>query len=150
VQDFDTEDRFGEYSAAISSHGIRSALGVPIALEGHAAAGLNFYATAPNVFNPDIIATAQNLGNEASTLLRVAVHIAHLTATNFHLTQALDSRTVIDVAAGIIMAQSRCSHDDAMTVLKAASSGRNTKLREVAATVVASVGQQIPATHFQP
>ena len=150
VRDFTAEDRFGEYAAAISSHGIRSALGVPIALEGYAAAGLNLYATAPDVFDPHIIGVAQSLGKEASKLLRVAVHIAHLTATNYHLTEALDSRTTIDVAAGIIMAQNRCSHDDAMTVLKAASNGRNMKLREVAATVVESIGQQIPETHFQP
>lgn len=150
VKDFTTEDRFGEYSAAIVGHGIRSALGVPIALDGLAAAGLNLYATAPDVFDPTVMAAADTLGKEASQLLRMAVHIAHLTATNHHLTQAMSTRTTIDVAAGIIMAQNRSSHDDAMTILKAASSGRNMKLHDIAAAVVASLGQQTPATHFNP
>ncbi|MDQ0734749.1 GAF and ANTAR domain-containing protein [Arthrobacter agilis] len=150
VKDFTTDDRFGAYSAAMLSHGIRSALGVPIALDGHAAAGLNLYATAPDSFDPDVMTAADTLGREASQLLRMAVHIAHLTATNHHLTQALSSRTTIDVAAGIIMAQNRCSHDDAMTILKAASSGRNMKLHDVAGAVVASLGQQTPTTHFNP
>jgi GAF domain-containing protein len=150
VKDFRTEDRFGNYSAAILKHGIRSALGIPIALDGHAAAGLDLYATAPDAFTPNIIAAAQTLGADASQLLRMAVHIAHLTATNHHLTQAMNSRTIIDVAAGIIMAQNRCSHDDAMTILSAASSGRNMKLRNVAAAVVAALGQQAPTTHFEP
>ncbi|MHA7279908.1 GAF and ANTAR domain-containing protein [Arthrobacter sp. MDT2-2] len=150
VEDFTTEDRFGAYSAAIVSHGIRSALGVPIALEGHAAAGLNLYATASDVFDPSVTAAADTLAREASQLLRMAVHIAHLTATNHHLSQAMSTRTTIDVAAGIIMAQNRCSHDDAMTILKAASSGRNMKLRDIAGAVVESLGQQTPATHFTP
>jgi GAF domain-containing protein len=148
VEDFTSEDRFGEYSEAIVSHGIRSALGVPIALDGHAAAGLNLYATAPDVFDPTVVSAADLLGKEASQLLRMAVHIAHLTDTNHHLTQAMSTRTTIDVAAGIIMAQNRCSHDDAMTILKAASNGRNIKLRDIASAVVASLGQQKPTTHF--
>ena len=150
VEDFTSEYRFGDYSGAIVKHGIRSALGVPIALDGHAAAGLNLYATVPGVFDSDVIAAAETLGKEASHLLRMAVHIAHLTATNDHLTQAMSSRTTIDVAAGIIMAQNRCSHDDAMTILKAASSGRNLKLRDIAAAAIASLGQQTPVTHFNP
>jgi GAF domain-containing protein len=150
VKDFTTEDRFGEYSPDMVSHGIRSALGVPITLDGLAAAGLNLYATAPNVFDPSIMSAANTLGKEASHLLRMAIHIAHLTATNHHLTQAMSSRTAIDVAAGIIMAQNRCSHDDAMTILKAASSGRNMKLHDIAGAVITSLGQQTPTTHFNP
>jgi AmiR/NasT family two-component response regulator len=60
----------------------------------------------------------------------------------------MNSRTTIDVAAGIIMGQNRCSHDTAMTILKAASSGRNVKLADIAAAVVASIGQGLPETHF--
>jgi hypothetical protein len=37
-----------------------------------------------------------------------------------------------------------------MTILKAASSGRNMKLRDIAGVVVESLGQQTPATHFTP
>lgn len=149
VQDFTTEDRFGDYSPTVLEHGIRSALGIPITLDGHAAAGLDLYATAPDVFDDEVIAAAEGLAAEASQLLRMAVHIAHLTATNHDLTQAMNSRTTIDVAAGIIMAQNRCGHDNAMTILRAASSGRNMKLRDVAAAVVESLGQQTPATHFE-
>ncbi|MHA7145383.1 hypothetical protein ACX80U_11765 [Arthrobacter sp. TmT3-37] len=89
------------------SHGIRSALGVPIVPDGHAAAGLNLYATTPDVFDPTALAAADTPGKEASQLLRMAVHIAHLTATNHHLTQAMSTQTTIDAAAGIIMAQNR-------------------------------------------
>ncbi|WP_334683616.1 ANTAR domain-containing protein [Arthrobacter sp. CAN_A214] len=80
--------------------------------------------------------------------MRLAVRIAQLTETSDNLRSAMTSRTTIDLAAGIIMGQNRCSHDAAMTILKAASSARNTKLRDVATQVLASVGQQPPETHF--
>ena len=87
---------------------------------------------------------------DASKFLRVAVRVAHLTDTGEHLRAAMSSRTTIDVAAGIIIGQNRCSHEAASTILKAASSGRNVKLAEVAAAVVTSIGQEPPETYFVP
>lgn len=148
VADFLGESRFGEYSDAIADRGIRSALGVPIPLDGLAAAGLDLYSPQPGAFDEDAIAAAVGFAREASRYLRMAVRVAHLSDTGEHLRAAMSSRTVIDVAAGIIMGQNRCSHDAAMTILKAASSGRNKKLADVASMVVTSIGQQVPKTHF--
>ena len=55
---------------------------------------------------------------------------------------------MIDVAVGIIMAQNRCSQDEAFELLKSASSARNIKLHAVAAGVVDSLGQGPTRTHF--
>jgi GAF domain-containing protein len=148
VRDFRTDTRFGRYTEAIAGHGIFSALGIPIPLDGDANAGLDLYARAANHFSVGDIAEAELLAREASASLRMAVRIARLADTGEQLKEAMSSRTVIDVAAGIIMGQNRCSHDTAMTILKAASSGRNIKLNRVAAAVVESIGQQIPITHF--
>lgn len=148
VSDFREESRFGEYPRVIVDHGLRSALGVPIPLDGLAAAGLNLYSPQPRAFDDALIAAASDLAREASQSLRLAVRVAHLSDTGQQLRDAMSSRTTIDVAAGIIMGQNRCSHDTAMTILKAASSGRNMKLAEIAASVVTSIGQQLPQTHF--
>ncbi|WP_258069850.1 GAF and ANTAR domain-containing protein [Arthrobacter sp. SX1312] len=150
VEDFLEEKRFGDYTAAIVEHGMRSAVGVPIPLDGLAAAGLNLYSPQPHAFDDESIAEAVQLATEASKFLRLAVRVAHLTDTGEHLRAAMNSRTTIDVAAGIIMGQNRCSHEAAITILKAASSGRNMKLADVAAAVVTSIGQQLPETHFVP
>lgn len=138
-----------EYQAAVSEHGIRSILGVPIPLDGEAACALNLYATTPHTFTDEAVTTAETFARQASTSLRLAVHIAHLTETSENLKSAMNSRTTIDLAAGIIMGQNRCSHDAAMTILKSASNARNIKLRDVAAQILASVGQQTPDTHFE-
>ncbi|WP_049822068.1 GAF and ANTAR domain-containing protein [Arthrobacter sp. H41] len=148
VKDTRQDDQWPNYVVAIDEHGIRSILGVPIPLDGNAGCALNLYATTPNAFTDEARSTAETFAREASASLRLAVHIAQLTETSENLRSAMSSRTTIDLAAGIIMGQNRCSHDAAMTILKAASNARNIKLRDVAAQVLASVGQQAPETHF--
>jgi hypothetical protein len=148
VSNFRTETRFGGYPEAIAGHGILSAIGVPIPLDGDAHAGLNLYASDADHFTAEDIAEAEVLARQASKSLRTAVRIARATDATQHLKAAMNSRTIIDVAAGIIMSQNRCTHATAMTILKAASSGRNMKLNAVATAVVLSIGQDIPSTHF--
>jgi AmiR/NasT family two-component response regulator len=58
----------------------------------------------------------------------------------------MGSRRVIDQAIGIVMAQNRCTADEAFGVLKRASQHRNTKLRQVAADVVTSVSGEPPTS----
>ena len=157
VPDFDVEERFTEYSRAIADHGMRSALGVPIPLEGEgegegegeATAALNFYSPLVDAFNQDAIEAAEGFAAEVSASLRLAVRIAKLTESTADMRSAMESRTTIDLAVGVIMGQNRCSQDAAMSILKAASSTRNVKLREVAASVLRSLGQEPASTHFQ-
>lgn len=47
---------------------------------------------------------------------------------------------VIDAACGVIMAQNRCTHDQAFELLAKASSHRNQKLHDVAADIIAHLG----------
>ncbi|MHA7145313.1 GAF and ANTAR domain-containing protein [Arthrobacter sp. TmT3-37] len=148
VTDFHTETRFGQYSVAIHDHGLRSAIATPIPLDGGAAAALDLYSTHVDAFGEAAVDAAGSMAREASQSLRLAVRIAHLSEANRHLHTAMESRTAIQVAAGIIMAQNRCTHDTAMSILKAASSARNTKLRDVAEIVMHCVGQTAPNTHF--
>lgn len=149
VTDFRAETRFGRYPEAIAGYGILSAIGVPIPLDGDANAGLNLYALNAEHFTAEDIAEAEVLARQASKSLRTAVRLAKATDAGNHLKAAMNTRTIIDVAAGVIMGQNRCSHDTAMTILKAASQGRNMKLNAVAAAVVESIGQEVPSTHFQ-
>ena len=65
------------------------------------------------------------------------------------LSTALHSRTVIDMAIGAIMAENRCTRDVAFSILTRASSARNVKLRDVAATVITSIsGEKQIDTYF--
>jgi AmiR/NasT family two-component response regulator len=53
-----------------------------------------------------------------------------------YLQQALASRSTIDQALGVLMAQNHCTRDEAFGILRRASQNRNVKLRDVAAAVI--------------
>ena len=149
VPDLREEPRWPGYCEAAWAEGIGSILAVPLPLEGEASAGLNFYAARPHAFTGEDIEKAEAYAGEASKALRLAVRIAQLTDDRANLVAAMESRTTIDIAVGTIMAQNRCSQESAMKILRIASSTRNTKLRDVAAAVVASVAEDPEVlTHF--
>ncbi|RJT74901.1 ANTAR domain-containing protein [Arthrobacter cheniae] len=149
IPDFLTESRFPQYREAIAGHGIRSALGIPIRLEAGASAGLDFYATEPYAFTSMSIAVAEGIARDASKSLRLAVRIATLNDKSEHMKTAMESRTVIDLAVGAIMGQNRCSQAEAIAILRTASQGRNTKLRDLAEDLLTSLGQTgTVSTHF--
>lgn len=148
VRDFRTETRFGGYAQQIISSGIRSALAVPIPLDGGALAALDLYSSEVDVFDTELVRAAEHLAQDASRALRTAVRIAHLDEAMIDLRTAMETRATIQIAAGIIMGQNRCTHERAMMILKAASSSRNTPLNEIAARVVHSLNQEQATPHF--
>ncbi|MFS0699540.1 ANTAR domain-containing protein [Cellulomonas sp. 179-A 4D5 NHS] len=58
------------------------------------------------------------------------------TRTSDDLWSALATRPAIDQAIGVIMGQNRCGHDEAMAILRSASSNRNIAVRDIAADIV--------------
>lgn len=87
---------------------------------------------------------------QAVGVLRPALRIPELKDTVENLHAALASRTVIDTAVGVVMAQNHCGHDAAFAILVRAASTRNVKLRDVAAAVVSSVSQEQLTVYFDP
>lgn len=149
VPDMGREHRWTDYTAAALAEKVGSSLSVPLILAGEAEAGLNMYSTRSHAFSGQEIENVESYAYHASKALRLAVRISQLAETKNHLTAAIESRTVIDLAAGAIMAQNRCSQESAMKILKIASSSRNVKLRDIAASVVASLSQDPRVqTHF--
>ncbi|YCK79763.1 GAF and ANTAR domain-containing protein (plasmid) [Arthrobacter sp. D3-18] len=149
VPDVREESRWPEYTPPAWAKGIGSILAVPLSLEGEAGAALNLYATRTHAFSGPKIQEAESLAGQVSKTLRVAVRISQLTEDRRNLLAAMESRTAIDMAVGAIMAQNRCSQEAAMKILRIASSGRNVKLRDVAAVIVTSIARDPTVlTHF--
>lgn len=144
------DGRWLEFRAVIAERGLHSILAVPIPLDpaGPSSCAINLYADTTRAFAAADIETTQHLAREAADTVRIAAHIAQLTDTAQDLRAAMDSRTAIDLAAGIIMAQNRCSQEAAVTILKAASGARNIKLRNLATAIIASITTEHPTTHF--
>jgi GAF domain-containing protein len=149
VGDVATERRWPEYLRAVADHGVRSILGVPLQLEGDTTAALNIYSSAVQGFSREDIARAEFFGDQSSKTLRLQLRMAQLKDAKDDLKAAMKSRTAIDIAVGVIMAQNRCSQAVAMEILRMASNSRNIKLRDVAAGVIESVSPDPGLrTHF--
>jgi GAF domain-containing protein len=150
VPDVRGEERWPELALSAASQGYLSILGIPVALEDQTRAALNIYASGPASFTPADITVAEKFADQASKSLRLALRIARLRDARDDLAAAMESRAVIDMAVGVVMAQNRCAPEEAFALLRSASNSRNTKLREVAGSVVASIsGRADVKAHFE-
>lgn len=144
-----TDFRWARYRTHLQDARVDSVLGLRLSLGEGTEAALAFYATSAQAFPPQVIAAARSFADAASRGLRlvVALHAASTRAAD--LQSALESRTSIDIACGVIMAQNRCSYNDAITIIATASSHRNIKLRTVAEGILANLPGGAPRTHFE-
>lgn len=146
--DLSGDGRWPEYATAVVAQGVHSVAALPFRLEGETKAALLLYSRRAHRFEGRVLKFAEDFVRQTSLALRLAVRFAHYSDTAANLRATLESRTVIDMAVGIIMAQNRCSQQDAFDILKTASSTRNTKLHDVAAAVVNALGQGPARTHY--
>ena len=149
VPDLASEHRWAPYVTVARAEGVASILAVPLDLAGEAEAVLNLYSGRSHGFSAEDISTVEAFASQAAGSLRLVLRIAQLGEAKADLAAALQSRTIIDMAVGAIMAQNRCNKDTAFSILAKASSTRNIKLREVAASVIASIsGEQQVEAYF--
>lgn len=149
VSDAAVDQRWPGYCRTLTEEGYRSAMGIPLELGANADAVLDFFAAPAGQFTPDTVAEARVLGEMAGRALRMAVRITTAEQLADDLRAAMEGRTVIDLACGMIMAQNHCDQDQAMEILKKASSGRNQKLHTVAEKIVQRVTKSSTSTFFE-
>ncbi|MGH3896958.1 MAG: GAF and ANTAR domain-containing protein [Pseudonocardiaceae bacterium] len=134
--DLATEDRWNGYPTIAMAHGILAVLSTPLIVDGKPMGVLNLYARAPHTFSAVDRQLAGLLAGQAAIAVTAALrHYDEVTLAE-HLRVALSSRSVIDQAIGIVMAQLRCSPDEAFASLRTISQRQNIKLRVVAAELV--------------
>ena len=134
VQDTAMDPRWRRYQRAAAQRGSRSILAV--AMLADRSAVLTFSSPSPEAFDDDAVAACAALAFRAATVLGLAVRLESARGLNRDLMQAMRSRTVINLATGILMAQSRCSQSEAFDLLSKVSNSRNVKLRIVAEEIL--------------
>ncbi|UKA50178.1 GAF and ANTAR domain-containing protein [Arthrobacter sp. FW305-123] len=139
VPDVRQEKRWPDYMKAAACTDVGSILALPMELNSTAEAVVNLYSKLPHGFSHDAILAAERVTATGAKALHLALKMAQLRDARENLTAALESRTAIDTAVGIVMAQNRCSRDAAFQILVSASSHRNIKLRSVAEGVIAHI-----------
>jgi GAF domain-containing protein len=144
VDDLAGEARWELFRPRALAHGAVSSLSHPLAVSGQVVAALNLYATRRGAFGPTDRTLAETLAEHCTAALAVILRQAEQTLVQQQLDDAMRSRSVIDQAIGILMAQRRCTAGQAFEVLRQASQHRNRKLRQVAADIIVSVTGQPP------
>jgi GAF domain-containing protein len=148
VPDVRYERRWAPYMEEVRKNGPLSVLAVPLKINTSATAAMNFYSYEAGDFTDESLEIALEYAKTASTTVAIALRIAEHSETAEDRKRAMESRTTIDIAVGIIMGQNRCSQDEAVQILKKASNHRNIKLRDLAEQIIGRVGEAAPSTSF--
>jgi GAF domain-containing protein len=142
VTDARQETRWPDYSREAVRHGSLSSLSVPLPVQQSVCGALNLYAVEAHAFDED----SKTLARVFASYAAVAVQNMHLYESTRQLAENLDiamqSRSVIEQAKGILMSQRRCDAAEAFDILAAASQRSNRKLRDIAQAIVGGVTEQ--------
>jgi GAF domain-containing protein len=139
IDDVASDKRWSGYAIQALAHGVRSSLSLPITAQQKPVGALNLYAPAPGFFAATQIQHAQRFADNASVAMGLAARLAAQVVLTDQLRASLASRSIIDQALGVIMAEQRCTTREAFAILRAASHNRNIKLRQVAEQIVTGI-----------
>ncbi|MFH8883586.1 GAF and ANTAR domain-containing protein [Streptomyces californicus] len=139
VGDMREENRWNGYPAFAVASGTLSSLSLPVAAHSHTAGALNLYSPKENGFADIDLGALRALAAQVTGAVALAQRLADTRTFTEDLEAALQSRAVIDQAAGIVMQQRRCTSEEALRILRTASQHRNVKLRDLCTQLVASV-----------
>lgn len=148
VDDVTTDPRWPALNRKLAEANIRSSLGVPLEISSEGRVALNFFASKPGVFTAGVYEKAMGFAAAAHNTLHLSVRLDTAQSRADNLEAAMESRTAINLACGVIMAQNRCSQAEAMDILTKVSSNRNQKLRDVAAELIEQLTGDRVKTHF--
>jgi transcriptional regulator with GAF, ATPase, and Fis domain len=141
VPDMAGETRWPQWAARARESGVNSSLSIGLPVQDTVTGALNIYAIKPDAFDDDAVVLGQTFAGYAAVALANA-HLYHTTANLAQQMQAaMDSRAVIEQAKGIIMAERRCTAEEAFSMLAKVSQDSNRKLRDVAAALVARAAE---------
>lgn len=121
--------------AAAAVH--RGARAEDTAAAGAAIGAVNLYTRRAGGLTPADRGRGVAFAGQVAGAIALAARLAREEAHNQHLQAALNSRSTIDQAIGVIIGRSGLEADAAFDVLRLRSQNTNTKLRDVATQVIA-------------
>lgn len=142
VQDIVADERWTDWSAAVTPLGIASSISVPLTYAQETFGAVKVYSTEAQAFTERSRAILELLAQQAAVLLRHATTAEQAKKLSEDLRSTLHSRDVIGMARGILMERLGLDADAAARHLmkQAVSEGR--PLGEIAAGLVEAAGRQ--------
>jgi hypothetical protein len=134
VEDLHGDSRWESFGAAATAAGIRSSVTIRLSEDPDRAAALCLYARYPRAFGALDRAKAVILAALGGLALSAAE--AHDFESRQSIETALETREVIGQAQGILMEREQISPDAAYDILRRASKHLETRIRDVAQSIV--------------
>lgn len=135
------EGSYPKFCAKATQEGLGSVLAIPLKINDNRAIGaLNLYSRERSAFDDrDQTAAIDFAAHAAIALVNIELYEGARKLTH-QLSDAMDSRAIIEQAKGILMGRDHCTADEAFKQLKDMSQSRNIKVRELATTMVGEGG----------
>jgi GAF domain-containing protein len=139
ISDMRAETRWPDYCPFAAEHGVRSSLSVPLPVQEEVLGAINVYSREADAFGEEAVESAQRFASYAAVAIANAQLYQSAAEAAEHMRRAMETRAVIEQAKGILMAQRRCSSQEAFDLLVQSSQRQNVKLRVLAERVVEGV-----------
>lgn len=138
LDDVAADQRWPSFSAQVANAGYRSCVALPLSTRGEDTAVLTLFSRKPEQFIDTAYDLVLLLSLQAGTLVDNATLYHDSQQLVTHLRAALHTRSLVGRAQGMLMRHHGCDSDEAFAALKQASQNSNTKLRDLAARLVAA------------
>lgn len=142
--DLDADPRWPRWGPSALNVGLRSIVSIQLHARGSRVGALNLYGERSGQFDDEDVQLARLFAYHAASALAVA-------RNEEQLLQALDTRTAIGQAQGILMERFDLDAERAFNVMRRYSQDHNVKLYDVARTIVLKrVLPEIPSANKRP
>ncbi len=132
----ETDGRWPSFTPRALALGFQAVHSLPMRLRGRTIGALNLFRTHQGQLTDDDVIVAQGLADVATIAILQHRTIRDVNTLNDQLSNALNSRIVIEQAKGMIRQTTNCGMDDAFNRLRAHARNHNEGLTELATRIV--------------
>ena len=141
IDDTAGESVYPDFAATARRQGVRSIVSIGMPMPQRILGGINVYRFSDEPLDEAALEILQVFAAYAAVSLANASLFASTASLAGQMQQAMRSRAVIDQAQGVLIAQLRCTPEEAFQHLAKRSQDTNRKLRDLAADIVERAAQ---------
>ncbi len=130
--------RWPRFAEAAREQGFAAVYALPMRLRDQTVGAMNLFRHAPSAIPPEVIAVAQSFADVATIGVLQVRALRHSELLVEQLQTALNSRTLIEQAKGVLSARRQVGIAEAFTLMRAFARDHNRLLAEVARGIVDS------------
>jgi GAF domain-containing protein len=136
ADDLGTDGRWDRLAALVGQVSVRSAMSIPVRLDGRPIGTLDVYATRPGNWSAETVTAAQAFAGVAADLVLASVQRGELMREVAELQHALTARIWIEQAKGVLVGAQGLTPEAAFERMRAEARSTRRKVLEVAREVV--------------